>query len=446
MADAAQTLIVSDLHLGGGAADPGDDHVYQQRQLERFIREQLTSRAAQAGDVELIFNGDFFEFVQVAPQAYQARSTDFWCSESESLVKLEAVLAGHDNVVAALRDFHARGNRVTIAAGNHDVDLCWPAVQERLRACIGAGIRFATGVDWLERYGGRLQIAHGHLDDPANRFVFWSDPVREAADGPRLEMCPGTLFMVRFVNALEARYPFADNLQPVQNLAGILLRDDTAGLAAAGWMLLKFAARHGKSAASADGASEVGRRLLARVRSDDDYAQDLAAACRVLGSDWSCERLRKEVGDSEGGDSEGQLAELMLHLLAALPADQWCRLFALPPAVATPKTMGTIIGARNFGKEALRHVAQRRLGERRQAQVVVMGHTHVPDVQEFARGHYLNPGCWTRYLDLEQNPQLTLDDLRDESRFPYELNYVRVEASRQGERVAARLECFERSG
>lgn len=439
--DRPQTLIVSDLHLGGGAADRGDDHVHQQGQLERFIRQELRSRLAQCGGVELFFNGDFFEFVQVEAQAYRARSSEYWCSEPESLVKLEAILAGHANIFAALRDFQARGNLVTIAAGNHDVDLCWPAVQQRLRETVGAGIRFVTGVDWVARYAGRLQIAHGHHDDPANRFVFWSDPVRDAPDGRRLEMCPGTLFMVRFVNALEARYPFADNLHPVQNLAGLLLRDDAAGLASASWMLLKFAARHGKSASGGQGDSDIGRRLLERLLVDDDFAQRLAVACRVLAVDWTRERLRSEVGGSEA-----QLAELMMRLLAVLPADEWQQLFTLPPAVATPKTLGTIIGARNFGKDALRQVAQRRFAECSPAQVVVMGHTHLPDEQEFAGGCYLNPGAWTRYLDLEQNPNLTLADLRDESRFPYQLNCVRVEASGQAERLSARLECFERSG
>jgi hypothetical protein len=35
-------------------------------------------------------------------------------------------------------------------------------------------------------------------------------------------------------------------------------------------------------------------------------------------------------------------------------------------------------------------------------------------------------------------------DLRDESRFPYALNYVRVEAAGDGT-LAARMVCFERS-
>ena len=220
-----QPMIVSDLRLGGVDADPGDDHVYQKQELERFVRQQLASTAGQGGEIELFFNGDFFEFAQAKQDAYRSRSTDYWCSEPESLEKLEVILAGHANSFDALRDFQGLGNQVTIAAGNHDVDLSWPQVQQRLRQRIGAGLRFETGTDWVERYDGRLHIGHGHVEDPANRFKHWPSPILQAPDGPRLEMCAGTLFMVRFVNGLEARYPFADNLHPVQNLAGVLRRE-----------------------------------------------------------------------------------------------------------------------------------------------------------------------------------------------------------------------------
>ena len=71
-----------------------------------------------------------------------------------------------------------------------------------------------------------------------------------------------------------------------------------------------------------------------------------------------------------------------------------------------------------------------------------MGHTHLPDKQSFDNRHYLNPGSWTRYLDLEEHPHPSLDDLRDEARYPYELNYILVEADADGTPLVARLECF----
>lgn len=442
MSDKTTTLIVSDLHLGGGANDPGDDHVYQGQQLERFVRQQLASPAGQAGQIELFFNGDFFEFAQVLPEAYRGRSSDFWCSEAESVQKLAAILCGHADIFAALRDLQEAGNQVTVAAGNHDIDLYWPTVQQHLRNCVGVGLRFETGQEWVERHAGRLQIAHGHCQDPANRFQQWADPIRAAPDGPRLEMCPGTLFMTGFVNALEAQFPFADNLHPVQNLAGVLLRENKKGFASAGWLLLKFSLRHGKTLGSSEMA-DVGRRLLARLRDDDAFARQLAAAINDrLDESATAAQLRDRVRD------ETALADLMSRLLLAMPVEDWCELFASTSGAtlgsADNRTLGTIIGARHFGKQDLRDQAEQRFIDVPAAQVVVMGHTHLPDQRDFQGRKYFNPGSWTRYLDLDRHPNLSLNDLRDGSRFPYQLNYVHVEASATG--LQSRMECFESGG
>ena len=105
-----------------------------------------------------------------------------------------------------------------------------------------------TGADWREDgfLGGRLRIAHGHQHDLANQFRHWAHPFVSGPGGEqRLEMCPGTLFMVKFVNWLEGNYPFADNIKPVSALWRILARENTLGLASIGWMFARFAARRG---------------------------------------------------------------------------------------------------------------------------------------------------------------------------------------------------------
>lgn len=74
---------------------------------------------------------------------------------------------------------------------------------------------------------------------------------------------------------------------------------------------------------------------------------------------------------------------------------------------------------------------------------VVFGHTHQPDQVRFsAGGLYVNPGSWTRYVDLDHANTLTLDDLRREDKFPYQLNYVRVEESSTGE-LKAEMHCHQ---
>jgi UDP-2,3-diacylglucosamine pyrophosphatase LpxH len=432
------TLIVSDLHVGGGTADPGDDHIYQNGELVRLLREQAASGEGQAGRLELVFNGDFLEFAQTNQGAFNHVSDDAWCSEPESLAKIDTILAGHADIFAELAKFQKSGNRVTIVAGNHDVDLYWPGVQSRLREAAGAGITFELGKEWIERYDGKLAIAHGHMKDAANRFEHWDNPVRAGDWGvERLEMCPGTLFMVKFVNKLEASYPFADNLQPVTKLAWILMRQDRAGFASMGWMMTAFVLSSPWSTLGKDATDDYGARLIDVLRNDADRKRDLDAALAANGldehrADLAADRLTREA-----------LAKAMLQLLGRIDDTKWHALFDLPPGATLGSddvTLGALTRAGfDDGKETLRRVAQQRVDAG--AKVVVMGHTHQPDTRQLDGGMYYNPGCWTRYLELKPGQKVTLDDLKDESRYPYQLNFVRVERDASG-KLQSKMHCF----
>lgn len=432
------TLIVSDLHVGGGAADPGDDHVHDTGQFARFVREQTASAEGAKGRLELFINGDFLEFAQTNQAAFSHLSDALWCTEDESLAKLDTIIAGHPEIFAALREFAAKGNRLTIAAGNHDVDLWWPKVQSRLMATIGE-VGFEVGKVWVERHGGMLQIAHGHMADPANRFEHWDDPVRIGDWGvKRLEMCPGTLFMVKFVNKLEGQYPFADNLLPVSRLASVLMRDEKSGLMSVGWMFSRFAMTTSLSVLGGADAPEYGARLLQRFAPGTPARTQLTALAAQHG-----------LATAAGALTPDALSHLMFALMGRIEWSEWQALFELPPGRATlgeadEVTLQALAKAGlEQGKETLRQVARARI-DATGAQVVVMGHTHQPDSRRFDGAAYYNPGSWTRYLELQTGQRVTLDDLRDESRYPYALNYVCVEPRPDG-RLVHEMRCFERS-
>src|SRR5205814_2073868 len=122
--------------------------------LTSFISEMGQSAEGQEGAIELFINGDFLEFAQVLPEAYQLNSSSAWCTEKESLAKLEAIISGHPEIFGALKDFQGLGNAVTFAAGNHDVDVYWHDVQKRIQQVAGP-IRFELGVDICRRYDER---------------------------------------------------------------------------------------------------------------------------------------------------------------------------------------------------------------------------------------------------------------------------------------------------
>jgi UDP-2,3-diacylglucosamine pyrophosphatase LpxH len=437
------TLITSDLHVGGGVNDPGDDHVFDQAQFSTFVREQSNTTEGKQGDIELIINGDFLEFAQVRPEAYTLGSSTHWCAESESLAKLETMLSGHPGIFTALKDFQEKGNSVTIAAGNHDVDLYWPRVQARLREAAGP-VAFALGNTCYTRYDDRLVIGHGHMYDPANMFAHWQHPFLTDEFGLlRLEMCPGTIFMVKFVNWLEKDYPFADNIKPVTALARILAKEDRWGMAVVGWMLSRFLMKYPRSAlGSGATVSDIGARLLQRIAYDQRFAEQLTPLYRqVRDSTATTDTVQSAL------TTEDAVYEFLCELLPRVSPDEWLPLFdggsgGTLAIGGKGKTLAIFAAGKTPEKELLREKAQAEL-LKPQCQVVVFGHTHQPDEVRFPEGRvYFNPGSWTRYVDLERANAFTLDDLRREDQFPYQLNYVRVEEG-VGDLLKAEMVCYQ---
>jgi len=424
------TLIVSDLHLGD--ASPADDFVNDRDQFATFIRTQAATPEGQAGQMELIINGDFLEFVQVLPQAYTLNSTEYWCSEAESLAKLDCILTGHRKIFETLASFRALGNQVTLFPGNHDVDLYWDAVQDCLRQHI-PGVNIETAKVTNTRYGNRLHISHGHLFssiDPANNFQQWGNPILSPprdTDPKRLEMCPGTLFVVRFVNNMESRYPFADNLHPEMALAGILAREDRWGLAVVAWSLLRFATNYLKSFLSAEDPSpDIGAHVLNAIQNDNFARQQIAPLyAEVMKQPSITPAMIKRSLDSE--DAVAAFVEQLLRAEGSW--DAWLDVLdTTKPAVNAigsdgSDTLAIIEAGRIDTRSACATIARRRWDAG--AQVVVLGHTHLPQAINEDGHAYFNPGSWTRYID---NPDtLTLQDLKDEGCFPYKLHYIRIQ-------------------
>lgn len=439
------TIIVSDLHLGGGAADPGDDHVYQNAEFSTFIQEQKNTKEGQSGDIELIINGDFLEFAQVRPDVYTLGSSKYWCSVDESLQKLEAILSGHANVFGALKEFQTCGNSVTIAAGNHDVDLYWDRVRKRLQEEIGS-VRFELGTPWYSRYDGRLQIAHGHMFDPANKFKKWDDPILIGpGETPRLEMCAGTLFMVKFVNWLEKEYPFADNIKPITALGRLLWREDRVGLLVVAWMLSKFMALHpSASLGSKESVPNIGDRLTKMIIHNQGFREEVTRLYRKT-RDVAATPQAVEASLN----TEEAIFDFFCELIPKVSPEDWLPVFDVPGPVtlgiganASPTLSIVSAAGKMDEKESLKNEAKCKLYSDR-VEVVVLGHTHQPDEERDGDGGYFNPGSWTRYVEINQANALTLEDLKREEDFPYQLNYIQVKKHPNGVLRADKM-CYKK--
>lgn len=452
MSEKPVTIIISDLHLGGGKADPGDDHIYQGNQLCRFLEEMPD---ASRGNVELFINGDFLEFAQVKPQAFKSESPDFWCSEEESKAKLNAILKGHADIFLALQEFQRKGNQVTISAGNHDVDLYWPSVQNKLKKKIGKGTLFELGKDIYYRYGTRLVIGHGHKYDLANRFKKWGNPINKRTQ--RLEMCPGTLFMVKFVNELEKKYPFTDNIKPVTALFRLLWREKKRKDLKTGIrILMEFAYKNFSEALDMevearggynDWIQETGGMVEAvymELASNPIFAKKMASLYAIVrGDEVTPDTVQKRLS------TESKVKKFLKEMVLRVEPEKWLPVFkGLDTGVLSidgddDTHLSIILSRMTDEVEELKRQAELYLDY---ADVVVFGHTHQPDEWRGANndfeGGYFNPGSWTRYIDLKEYPHLKIADLMREEDFPYQLNFIRVERTQAGKLHADKI-CFE---
>ncbi|MGE3520560.1 MAG: hypothetical protein AB7J63_16575, partial [Vicinamibacterales bacterium] len=410
------TVVVSDLHMG--AADAYDDFVDANGEFAAFIDELTESEDGRQGRIELLINGDFLELAQVNPDAYRLGSAEFWCSEGESLLKLTPVLDGHANVFQAISRFHAAKNQCTLFAGNHDVELYWPKVQAMLSARAGA-LRFELGKVWYSRYGGRLRLSHGHMFDPANSFENWEHPFRQAHDGLRLEMCAGTMFMVKFVNWMEHEYPFADNIHPNWRLATILWKEAKDGLALAAWLFLRFAARHPGFTLSAEedvrgDVSRMGDWVVAHLRANEAFRVKVAELWNEV---YDASIAPGEVAERIATSSA--VEQFVADVIVCVSPERWLPVFD----GVRPATLQIGRSGRWNSKESLRGEATRQWADG--AEIVTIGHTHEYDAISDGGKRYYNTGSWTRSLPWGKDKDLSLERLKDESWFPYNLLYLR---------------------
>lgn len=442
------TIVISDLHIGGGETDPGDDHIFHGNSFIRFLKELPSLVNGQARDILLVINGDFLEFAQTAPEKYDdSIAYGHWCCEQESLDKLQVIIDGNQQIWAAMKTFQQLGGCILIAVGNHDIDFTWAKVRSAFTAVAGDAVRndpednssisdsliYALGQDWLSSYGGKLLITHGNQFDSANKFENWHDPIVVGLGPDRLEMCAGTMFMVKFVNQMEKEYPFADNITPITRLYYILRDQDPEGFRELRWLLGLFLVKHPGHSIGTDKDKSGYQldRLFALYHIDQKYKDfiDLTVS----------QYLTKEPLPPAWQQNIDTFNNVIIRLISNMPKDQFASIFR--------KEFGSVgIVKAGLAKdvEILRDAAKSALFKFN-GQIAVMGHTHQPDECNFGKKQYFNPGSWTRYWDVSKQQNLTLDELKNESSFPYKLYYIEVKQNATGDIVGKKV-LFEKDG
>ncbi|HEU4348817.1 MAG TPA: hypothetical protein VFR35_13650 [Actinoplanes sp.] len=169
-------VLVSDLHLGGGAAaaaapagcaDPFDDD-------EAFVRFLDHLHGAAVGPYRLVLLGDTFDFLRVP---VTGRRTGLYArNDAEAVGQLETIRTAHPEVFRGLARVLATGAGVDVVVGNHDVELARPALRDRLRTMLSdhggppaerARLRFFP---WVYHVPGVLYAEHGNHYHDINTF------------------------------------------------------------------------------------------------------------------------------------------------------------------------------------------------------------------------------------------------------------------------------------
>lgn len=208
--EAKYTAIISDLHIC--EAEPVNKRYplwkkYKTRQFffddtfGEFLRH--IAGMAEGHEIELILNGDIFDFdsVLALPEnppfrvSWLERRRGLNPEEEKSVFKLDRILDDHKDWLDALRWFVKCGHRVVFVIGNHDLELHWPSAQARLLERLGVPDAFRENVrfcEWFYISNKDTFIEHGNQQDP---YCMCLDPLSP--------------FVLQY-NKMEIRLPFGN--------------------------------------------------------------------------------------------------------------------------------------------------------------------------------------------------------------------------------------------
>lgn len=217
-------LVVSDLHVGlgrtleNGQMNPLEEFYFDEKFAE-FLHYYTTGKYAEH-EVELILNGDIFNFLQVDYKGHYLTVL----TEPICLDVLQRILAGHPVFVKALRDFAAKpGNILTYVVGNHDQAMLWPSTRVLLNEACGTTIRYKNIVYFFDG----VHIEHGHMHEAANRLDPRKFFLKKNLPEPILNLPFGSHFFVEFVLKVKQKHPHVDKIRPFDRMMRWALFNET---------------------------------------------------------------------------------------------------------------------------------------------------------------------------------------------------------------------------
>jgi UDP-2,3-diacylglucosamine pyrophosphatase LpxH len=281
---------------------------------------------------------------------------------------MQRVFDGHPAVFRALREFLNRGHVVRILAGNHDVDLYWPQVQQMVREQIHGNTPCYAFVEDGYIFENGIYIEHGHQYSFDNSFEHWPRPILLGLDGvARLERPWGTYFMDMIYNEIEDIYPFVNKVYPHAQLAWAALRSFGNEANVSPWViarLLAFFLTSGK------------RMLLEHMLGQGSHQSEGIDADQLV--------IEVGIDGSRRADVMRELGTVVQHARVSVGDGE------LPNMLGRNDTNGQRERART-------------LHEKDEASIVVFGHTHHPMSPAAPYGderRWFNTGSWMPMIEI----------------------------------------------
>lgn len=239
-------IVISDCHLSAGRFFEGRLNVHEDFKFDdemceffEFFSTGIYGEGPHGPvEVELFINGDFLDFLNVPLNGeFEEEIT-----EELALYKLESIIAGHPKVMAGLRRFASLPHKsITYMVGNHDADLFFPKVRERIIKEWDPQGRFPSDKVTLiadrdhVRYEGGVEIHHGNQFEAVHVLNFEKPVLKTFLDKPILNIPWGSIYVLKIVNRLKGEREFIDKVRPIKVFV-------LFGLIVDPWFTLRFAA------------------------------------------------------------------------------------------------------------------------------------------------------------------------------------------------------------
>jgi len=426
--------VISDLHLGGDYPRPDEPAARGFRMcthvaaLVEFVRSIGAHDAFDQRSAELVINGDFVDFLAEKREVAgpTAGSTELgWAplieNPDEAARILVAIIERDRVFFDALKDFIARGNRLTILLGNHDIELSYPKLRRVLIHELDARDRKLSFIYDGEAYQvGEVLIEHGNRYDEWN--VVSHDALRQfrsaqSRQEPQpisaqpFEAPPGSFLVAGVMNEIKSRYPFIDLLKPETGAALPILLALAPEYRARIATVATLVARSRKHVLGADGLPSSAGDIAAADDSTWETSPGAGLVREILMQKLPVdsfgpfvEELSASTGSGRdpfvqaGGDvRSGSFVPTwsMVKLLFARTSETVSS--RLPSLLAALRgTRGDFSFDRGKEVEPYRSAAQRLLSGG--FRVVIFGHTHLAKQVALAGGTYINTGTWADVL------------------------------------------------